>query len=339
VNQKLPEGVTWRPIAFDDAEAAVEMFNARSMAFHGENQSTVEDMRGWWQSPRFDLGLDTQGVFDAEGRMIGWSLSADPGEPYVALRCGVVVHPEVAGCGELWDRLYAWAVARARERLPLSAPDLRVTLSDNAMEVDPARQNALERAGFSKVRVNNAMEIDLQAEIPDPVWPAGIVVRPIDVRRDLEAVVRADREAFRDHWGHVEEPFEQALENWHSWIASRGEDFDPSLWFLACAGDEVVGVGLFSSKIADDTTLSYVDSLGVHPVYRRRGLGLALLRHGFAEVQRRGYKAVRLDMDSENLTGALRLYERAGMRVIRRSFTYELELRPGKDLVTRELEG
>jgi len=44
-------------------------------------------------------------------------------------------------------------------------------------------------------------------------------------------------------------------------------------------------------------------------------------------------------MDSENLTGALKLYERAGMRVVRRTLRYEHVLRDGDDLATRTLGG
>jgi hypothetical protein len=38
---------------------------------------------------------------------------------------------------------------------------------------------------------------------------------------------------------------------------------------------------------------------------------------------------VGLGVDSENLTGATRLYEKAGMHVERQNDTYEIELRPG----------
>jgi hypothetical protein len=46
---------------------------------------------------------------------------------------------------------------------------------------------------------------------------------------------------------------------------------------------------------------------------------------------------VRLDVDSQNLTGASRLCNRAGMRAVRQSMRREKELRPGIDLTTREL--
>ena len=63
--------------------------------------------------------------------------------------------------------------------------------------------------------------------------------------------------------------------------------------------------------------------LAVRPASRRAGLGLALLESGFAALWRRGHTRVGLEVDSENETGATRLYERAGMKVTRRYATYE----------------
>jgi hypothetical protein len=42
-------------------------------------------------------------------------------------------------------------------------------------------------------------------------------------------------------------------------------------------------------------------------------------------------------VDASSLTGAVQLYERAGMSVARRYDRYEKELRPGKELMTTEL--
>jgi ribosomal protein S18 acetylase RimI-like enzyme len=63
--------------------------------------------------------------------------------------------------------------------------------------------------------------------------------------------------------------------------------------------------------------------LGVLPEYRQRGLGQALLQHTFAEFARRGFTAVGLGVDAENPTGAVRVYERAGMRVERTNLVFE----------------
>ena len=77
--------------------------------------------------------------------------------------------------------------------------------------------------------------------------------------------------------------------------------------------------------------------LAVLRAYRKQGLGLALLRHSFGEFYRRGNRAVGLGVDAQNLTGALRLYEQAGMRVCRKNNTYEKELRPGVELSTQAI--
>ena len=56
----------------------------------------------------------------------------------------------------------------------------------------------------------------------------------------------------------------------------------------------------------------------MRPAYRQRGLGGALLRRGFQELFDRGLRRAGLGVDAENPTGALGLYERAGMHRVRR---------------------
>jgi ribosomal protein S18 acetylase RimI-like enzyme len=48
--------------------------------------------------------------------------------------------------------------------------------------------------------------------------------------------------------------------------------------------------------------------------------------HAFHEFRRRGFHAAALGVDAESLTGANRLYESAGMRVVRQSDVYEKAL-------------
>ena len=109
------------------------------------------------------------------------------------------------------------------------------------------------------------------------------------------------------------------------------ESFDPSLWFLALEGDEIAGITLCKTLAGE----GWVDVVGVRRPWRNRGLGLALLRHAFTEYHRRGTHKVGLSVDAESITGAPRLYGRAGMRV-RESYIIHLkELRPGVDLGVR----
>ena len=67
------------------------------------------------------------------------------------------------------------------------------------------------------------------------------------------------------------------------------------------------------------------------------GKVFSLLQHFMSEFYRRGIRKVGLGVDSQNLTGATRLYERAGMHVALQHDTYEKELRAGKDLRTQSI--
>jgi len=109
------------------------------------------------------------------------------------------------------------------------------------------------------------------------------------------------------------------------------EVFDPSLWFLAWDGQEIAGAILCKLVVGQ----GWVDVVGVRRPWRGRGLGLALLRHAFGEYQRRAIKRVALSVDAESVTGAPRLYSRAGMHVTNNYIVYQRELRPGVDVTVR----
>jgi len=100
----------------------------------------------------------------------------------------------------------------------------------------------------------------------------------------------------------------------------HGEDWDPSLVFLAEAGEEPVGcVVPFLFE-----TCGYVGILGVLKEWRGRGIGKALLRRSFAELAGRGMREARLSVDTQNVHGAVALYESVGMSVYRRYDIFDI---------------
>jgi len=58
------------------------------------------------------------------------------------------------------------------------------------------------------------------------------------------------------------------------------------------------------------------------PPLRRRGVGHALLLRAFVDFHERGFRRVVLGVDAESPTGAVGLYESAGMRVLHRFDSY-----------------
>ena len=123
--------------------------------------------------------------------------------------------------------------------------------------------------------------------------------------RDARAFHAAHQEAFADHWDHTPRDFE-------AWSKGHlgSERFDPTLWCVVRAGDEIAA-GTIST--GDTYGGGFVHALFTRRPWRRQGVGAALLRDAFGRFWERGEHSVGLGVDAASDTGAFRLYERAGM--------------------------
>lgn len=169
-----------------------------------------------------------------------------------------------------------------------------------------AASSLLEGSGYTLARRFFRMAASLDRPPADAVLPNGIAARTLDPDTDGPAVHAALEECFADHWDPVFVPYEQFHKSHF-----EGDGFDPGLWILATAGDEIAGVAAGRIRYGR----GFVDELGVRRPWRGLGLGLALLRLAFAAFRERGLRSVALSVDTDSLTGATRLYERAGMDV------------------------
>jgi len=211
---------------------------------------------------------------------------------------------------------------RCRQDGQVAPPGLRVSLYNSVNHANEAARKLVEGEGYTLARHFWRMQMDMDEAPQRPVWPDGITVRTFVPGQDEPATFEAFQEAFRDHWEYVPWRFE----TWQQIMIER-DDFDPSLWFLAMDGDEIAGGSLCFNHHEE----GWVDDLAVRRPWRRQGLGLALLRHSFRELYRRAQRRVALGVDTQNTTGATRLYDRAGMHVSRQYDAYHKELRPGRD--------
>jgi mycothiol synthase len=160
--------------------------------------------------------------------------------------------------------------------------------------------------GYREVRRFYEMAIELDGPPPAPVLPGGLTIEPFD-EASLPEFYEALDESFGDHWEHHSTP----LEEW--WNEKRNApDFDPTLWFLIRDGAEVAAVVRNEPNRREG---GMVAAIGVRRPWRGRGLGRALLLHTFAEFQRRGVNRISLGVDTQNPTGATKLYESVGMHV------------------------
>lgn len=337
ISKCLPKAFTVRGGTLDDVQACLDMGNLWSQTVIGQDELTdVEDILQDWKAPDFDPAEDTRLVYAPEGTLVGyveaWALAKQPIHPWLWAR----VHPDYSGLG-IGTFLLTWAEQRVMRVLDKLDPDLRFAPRVGVFHQATESQKLFRDLGYQHIRSSYTMLIEMDAPSPASVWPEEIELRPFDPEQDLDAVYQADMEAFRDHFGFVEEPYDEGIKRYkHHLIESTS--FDPTLWFIAWEGNQVAGICICRGTAFDDLDAGHVNILGVRRPWRKRGLGLAFLHHAFGEFYKRGNRKVNLGVDAENLTGALRLYEKAGMHVHKQFDLFEKELRPGKEISVQSLE-
>jgi ribosomal protein S18 acetylase RimI-like enzyme len=289
-----------------DAAAIAALLNAISAAHYGESEVDADEIRSWFHEPDIQFVLAERGGNLVGYGDIGWD-KRRPHTYWLDLRA----LPGSGTAGPLLEEL-------ERRAVPRDEPP--VLLRSYADAGEPEVASALTGRGYRVVRHAFRMRRELDRPVEDAALPPGLELRPYRIE-DEARVHEANMDSFADHWDFAP----SALEDWRRRQVER-PGADTTLWQLAYDGDELAGICLCRRYSTEEPKFGWVDVLGVRPTWRRRGLGRALLLLAFREFERRGYDAVGLGVDGENTTGAVRLYERAGMEVRRRHDLYERTL-------------
>lgn len=328
---RLPTGFTTRPATIDDVETITNLLNTCAIATTGQPDVTTSEMTSFYTTPGFDLATSTRLTFAPDGKLIGY-IDVDDTRPVpVKISTWGRTHPEYEGL-TIGSTGLVWAEARARQTLSRLPENLRVVMNCFTLSTIPQAAQLFQNNGMNLTRHFWRMGIELDKPQPEPVWPANITLTSYAEFEDLRTIFRAEADAFKDHWGYIEEPEDEGLKRFRHWI-ENDEEFESRLWFLAMDGNEIAGFSLCRRHSYDDVEMGWVNVLGVRRPWRNQGLGLALLHHSFRVFQERGKKRAGLGVDASNLTGATRLYEKAGMHMTRQTDLYQKVLRDGKDLI------
>ena len=255
-------------------------------------ESVRSDLLGSWNRPRFQRATDAW-VVEEEDRVVGYA------DVHVRVSgeavSGGYILPAFRGRGlgsALLDRVEARTDGAAR---------LTVITSGH----DRSADELFESRGYERGETTWQMTIDLHEPPPEPEWPPGVTVRPIDPEQDVptlfDVIETANRDAAPDRRPI---PYDE-------WVAVMfREDTDPSLYFIAERGGEPVGAVLCPWY----PDIGWIRQLGVRADQRRQGIGLALVYHAFGALYARGHRRIGLGVEDWNWTNPRRLYERAGMR-------------------------
>jgi len=300
-----------RRLTPDDLQAVFAVSNAWDLREVGETDIELSDF-AWMMATE---GSEWFGVDATDGGLEAFAAALKRPE-HITVEGDVRVR--LGGDLTLGPHLLDLIKAAAERIAPQAPLHLFVHVDDEL------RSGWLTAAGGRVVRQFWRMAIDFDAvAVAEPAAPTGVelfVVGADPVRQ--RAVFDVVDSAFRDHFGHDPErgsTFEDFLTRTH---AETG--FDDTLWWLATVDGEPAAA-LVARELEGG---GYVSTLGTLAALRGRGLGRLLLRTAFAEFRRRGFRRALLNVDAENPTGAVALYESVGMSADNSWCVYEL-LPPG----------
>jgi ribosomal protein S18 acetylase RimI-like enzyme len=276
-----------RDAHWDDFEAVFALLDARSRAAFGISAQDRKFLRQRWELPGGGRWVAVDG-----DQIVGYAVldenqefslaSFDP-----AVVDALIAHVEGAAGERAFDRL---AVTAVREDRPL--------------------YEGLQRNEYELDREILRMWRSLNGNLADPRWPHGVTVRTY-VDADAERVHALLDAAYA---GWDEHYVARSHEGWLSFMTSHDE-FDPALWFLVEHGEELIACALHWKE---SRRRGWLKDIVVRDEERGRGLGTALLHHGFHAYAQRGAERIGLKVDSNNPTGAPELYARVGFEVDQR---------------------
>ncbi|MEV0264379.1 GNAT family N-acetyltransferase [Streptomyces sp. NPDC050617] len=324
------DGLAWRPATAADIGLILDLRRAAGEVDHPRWLVTRDELEEEFKKEDFHPERDTVIAVDAAGRAVAYGSAAAPSsrETIVWIDLDGTVAPDRRGEG-IGSALLAWQEARGLQHFAACDSALPGWLVSGADEKAASTIGFLEAHGYERARWWLELERDLAEPVAEAPTAPGVRLVSYGPRWQ-ERARDAFNDSFRDHWGT--QPVTVA-----EWAAGdRLEAFRPDLSVIAvtsvapdataasgtsdASGDERV-VGFCFVDVAKDEwplrggPFGYITAVGVRRDARGQGLARTLLAHALRSLRAEGLDKAVLDVDAENPSGALGLYQSLGFTV------------------------
>ncbi|RBY94456.1 GNAT family N-acetyltransferase [Blastococcus sp. TBT05-19] len=320
------DGFTARPLSADDAAAVAELIVTAEPGDDTGEYPDPDDVADEWAGWKVDLGRDAVAVEAADGALVGYASVSALANIRDSFRVSLDgrVHPAHRGRG-IGRALLDWQLARGAEVHAERHPEARATLVVGVLGTQPDLERLVAARNLTAERWYRSMERPL-TDLPEEQQASGAELVPFTWDRD-EEVRRTHNAAFTQHHGSSE----RDQESWQSLFTGQ-RSFRPDLSVLAVADGEVQGYVLAYVYESDARAKGYRETvlgqIGVLPGARGRGIASAMIVRALRSAADAGCARAALDVDSDNVTGALRLYEGLGFETVRTRVSWSTSLPP-----------
>ena len=325
---ELPElaDAVWRPLTADDADA-MSALQQTCFAVDGGHRIVAAEMREEFDRFGEDAPVCSVGAFTPEGRLLafGWAQVPQSGVTEHRGFVWMEIDPEYRGAIE--DALLDWVEDAGCQRLRLFTDGVPTALYRyEVYDWMTDRIALMERHGYGAVRYFTENVRDLSLPIDDRPLAEGLVARAWSAQAEVDALV-VHNAAFADHWGS--QPIEE--DAWKSY--NSGEFFQRHTSWVVYDGTTPVAY-IKSGKYPHDfedrgRTESWIEAVGTVRSHRGRGIASTLIAMALKGYRDDGMEYACLGVDSENPTGANRIYERLGFVPEKRMMAFRKAIESG----------
>jgi mycothiol synthase len=184
-----------------------------------------------------------------------------------------------------------------------------------------------EKFGFKQARIISIMIKKLDS-IPNKNRESKqLAIRDMQMReeKEIELLNKLDNESFKEHFNFRPRTIEET-----KYTLFEMPWFTVQKWFFATLDQQPVGYGgvAIDEGLNKEKNLKWglIADIGVLKPHRRIGIGTRLMVHMMQVLKGLGMKDVFLYVDDMNPTGAIKLYEKLGFKILRKNIIYQLPL-------------
>ena len=296
----------------------VEVLNSARKEREDWRTITVEELLADSERPSFDLGGRFIGELDGKAVGVVYAKVEKSSEDKKGfIRLDVV--PEFRSCG-----IGASLVETALGELKARGMTCAQTWADFS-EIE--RIELFESLHFRHIRVFSVMEMEL-AELPQNIGEnQQVAIRTL--RKELEDDIRLFNWLGNESYKEDLDYSPRTLEETRHFLFLDPYLQEKEVLFAVLDGESVgcVGVGIDEKlNLEKQTRTGEVFVIGVLKAHRRKGIGTELMLHGLERLKAKGMTKAILGVEDENVTQAMKLYEKVGFRIKKREVILEREV-------------
>lgn len=235
--------------------------------------------------------------FDSENGVPFAQANLNPSSNAKRLQVDIQIRPDTGDASEVLD----WVIAKADSEYP--GYEFWVTTNKKDIRL----VEAYKQAGLR----TNRFFFSLRAQTPEGTrvsLPTGVSLQNLALESDDDMLswYQVHQDAFSRHFGFVPRDAE-------SWIAiqRRSSELPAEFRYLLKVEGEAAAIVIMSDELAHEDR-SFVEVVAVKHEFQGRGLGNVLMQIALDHARRLNHKELELSVDSQNESGALRLYEKFG---------------------------